>query len=110
MYAHLFVERGVLWQVADALLDLGSVVTDLEAIDLDGAGGGIKKPGEDLHHRRLPGTVVAEQADNLAALNVRAHVADGHCAAVVPCEVANGDHRSPVDVPKRRAGEPLFTT
>ena len=69
-------EHEVLVDHADAQVDglAGALDVDGRAVDEDLAGVGGEQPVGDVHQRRLAGAVLAEQGDDLAAVNVERDV------------------------------------
>ena len=74
---HVGIGRRALGQIADVLLGLDRLVDHVEAADLGAAAGRRQVAGDDLHGRRLAGAVGPEEAQDLAALDGKAHAVDG---------------------------------
>src|SRR5262249_13457001 len=90
--AHLGVKRVAFGQVANALAGLDRVPEDVLAVDGGFARRRGQVAGEDVHGRRLPGPVGAEEADDLGLVDVKADVPDGGIVAVILGEVLDVDH------------------
>jgi hypothetical protein len=82
-HRHVAVDGRVLGQVPDAPAHLEGVLEDVEARDLGAAGGRREVAGQHLHGRRLAGAVRAQEAEDLALVDLERHVVDGSRGAVV---------------------------
>jgi hypothetical protein len=69
-------------QVADAALDRDGVLDDVDAVDDGRPRARVMVAGEDLHDRRLPGAVGAQEAEHRTRLRREADAVDGFDAAV----------------------------
>ncbi|HEY6508301.1 MAG TPA: hypothetical protein VIY56_09830 [Vicinamibacterales bacterium] len=91
-HAHVGVERRRLGQIAGAALGLDRFLGEIEAGHDGGALGGRHVAGEHAHGRGLAGAVRAEEAEDFAAFDREADVADGGKGAVPLGEVLDLDH------------------
>ena len=60
---------------------VGRKARDLPVLERDPACGRLEDPGDQVEHRGLAGAVRADQAEDLAAVDRKAHVGDGAQAA-----------------------------
>jgi hypothetical protein len=91
---HLGVERRRLGQVADLAAHLERVLDDVEPVDRGLAGTRQQVAGQDLHRRRLPGAVGAQEADDLAPRDLEGDSLQGLGGAVQLRQILNVDHRT----------------
>ena len=89
---HLWVQRWRLGQVPDALLDFNRILANIEARDARRPVGRRQKAGQDAHRRSLPGSVRAEEAYDLAALDLEADVRDSGLGSVAFGDAFNLNH------------------
>ena len=89
--AHPVGERGVLELAPDPTSEPVTGGRRVQAEDRHGAGAGASQTLQDLHGRRLPGAVGAQEAEELAAAHHEGHPAQHLVAAVGPAEVAHLD-------------------
>ena len=71
----LVLERGGLERGADSLLDLEGMLARVDAADLDAARVRFAQSDDAFERRRLAGAVRADQAEDLAVLDVEADAA-----------------------------------
>ena len=62
-------------------------------MQLDGAGGGSKEPGEQVEERRLAGAVGPDESDQLARADIERDIGDDSGAADVEPEAPRGEDR-----------------
>jgi hypothetical protein len=86
-------ELRLLQDDADALPERGARMLGIEAQDLDLATVPCAVALEDLDRRRLPGAVRAEQAEDLARIDLEADPAQSLVGPVGLPELADGDRR-----------------
>ena len=84
---HMLIEVGAFGQVGDLLLDVN--IAGGLAEDTDGAGAGEDQAKQGLDGGRLPGAVGAEEAEDLALIDIQADVVDGDDAAVLLDEMVD---------------------
>ncbi len=89
-------------EIADALADCRGAGRLAEHVRL--AVGGADDAQEQLDHRRLAGAVLAEAAEDLAAVDVERHAAERLDPAVVLDEILDLDDRLAVGAAPRRFG------
>ena len=77
---------------ADPALELVDVADRVETEHADRSAIRVPQSFDAFHRRRLAGAVWAQEAENLAALDLEADVVDGRHAAVAFREVLNLDH------------------
>ena len=82
-----FLEHG-----AHPVPPFGAGVRRIDAEHLHLAVGARAKAFEDLHGRRLPGAVRAEEGEDLAAADLEVDPRDGFRGAVALLQAPNGDH------------------
>jgi hypothetical protein len=92
--AHLFVERGVLGEVADPRAGLEAPCQDIEAVDQDAPRARRDVARDDPHRRRLASAVWPQEAKDVAILNFKAQAAKGLQRAVNFCQVADLQHHN----------------
>ena len=90
--AHVGVERRRLRQIAGAAFGLDRLVEDVEPGDDGVAFRGRHVAGQDPHRRRLAGAVRSEEAEDLPALDAKAHVVHRGHPAVAFREVLDLNH------------------
>ena len=92
--AHLKIERAAFRHVADIAAHAERIPEDIMAGDGGRPGGGGLVAGEDAHRGALAGAVVAEEADNLPALDVEGDVLDGGVVAIKFRQSTHMNHAS----------------
>src|SRR5690606_8531448 len=88
------VEEGVVGDVADPRFRLDGLLRDVETVDEDAARGRQEEPGHDLHRRRLPGAVRAEECIEDPWTDLEVEAVHGELVAVELGEVFDANHGS----------------
>jgi len=88
----LLVQRWVLRHVAEEGPHRQGVARDVAAVDERAPAVRAEEGHEDLHHRRLPGAVRAEEAEDLAGTDLEVHGVDGGHVPVALRELGGAEH------------------
>src|SRR5690606_34504890 len=109
-HLHVGIERRRLGEITDALLHPERILEDVLAGDHDVARVGDDVASEDLERRRLAGAVRAEKADDLALVDLEAHVVHRERRAVAFEDMTDLDHRHLREEPWSVARNPSAAT
>src|SRR5262249_30787846 len=90
---HVAVEAEFAWQIADAAARFETVRVAVVTEDLRASGGWSHEVQEDANSRRLTGAVNAEEAEDLAGVDVERHVLERGDASVSFREMSQTDRR-----------------